>query len=315
MLSLTTLTVKKQLGLVLGDTLAHHILEVFLAKPSESSIRMLARAAHAGRDELLASSGIHGVFWSPELERRDQFAVLWHPVAEVEDYKEAVRASDAFTKYGTVTRIDKDGSRRYGARVRAEEKDQIAQKIGRPAGKRFFIKNVPIEWVEADLMECTRQLGWEIKIPSPMQAVRIRKGVASWAVRAVAAPPMHTAVVHTGDQKVTLYLQPADDTRPKSLTPTTTTTKSWASVVAGNVKTTDSIQRDQSPSRKRKASAEPRPKSEPPAAARPRVRVVVPEDKKVTADEDHSMQDMMKTLLSQFRDMQLQLTGLGRRMG
>ena len=312
--------VKKHLTQLMGDSLAPHVLECFLAKRCDTSIRLLARVSFAVRDQMLAHSGHNAVFWSPELSRKDQFAVIWLPSAEAEDHREALRAAQKVTNFGTVTRLDKSGERRYGLRVKASDKDRVAKELGKPTGARYFIRGAPIEWIEADIMEFAKQLKWDISIPNPVTAVRIRKGVASWAVRSVTTPPVQTAVVVSGDEKVTLQLTAVDDAKPKPVEQGAGPPRSWASIVASNVKTgaktTDHLAEDKQNPKKRKAAVESRPKSEPPAAARHKsVSFAAPEAKSSQSAEAESVQSMMKALMLQVKEMQVQLTGLNTRMG
>ena len=310
--------IKKSITADLGEKMSSAVLECFMAKAGTSSVRMLVRVAHASRDDLLNVSGLHGVFWSPEVDRKDQFAVIWLPQAEAQDHKEAVRASKSTTQYGTVTRLDKSGDRRYGLRVIADQRDKIAQKLGKPAGMRFFVKNVPIEWVEADVLECAKQLAWDITIPNPQFATRIRRGSASWAVRASHPPSTNSAVVQTGDEKVTIQISAAEEVRPpaqrKSVEPQL---KSWAAVVSAAVKTTEALVVDDRslPKKRKSPAASSRHKSEPPAAAKAKsVTIVTPADAKPAVDENESMSTMLRTLLTQVKEMHSQMTGLGSRM-
>ena len=225
----------------------------------------------------------------------------------------------AVASFGIVTRMDKEQNRRYGIRVLAASRDKIAQQLGKPSGTRFFIRNAPIEWVEADVLEFAKQLQWDIASPNPQFAVRIRKGVASWAVRSGVPPPASSAVVQTGDEKITLQFIEAEVRQPPPKKSQVTPLRSWASVVSAALKTSDDVpstsqRASSSVTKKRKAEAEPRNKSEPPAAVRQRsVTIVTPAEEKQTESEQQTIAAMLRTLISQVRE--IQISGLSTQMG
>ena len=180
--------IKKHLvTLISSENAAAGILECFMAKVGTApTYRCLARIAASAREELLASSGERAVFWFPELDKRDSYSIIWIPQAEAEDHKEALRVAKGVASLGVTTRIDKAGVRRYGIRAAAADKDKAAKALGRPTGLRYYVKQAPIEWVEHDVLEFAKQIKWTIDIPNPSAAVRIRRGMATWTIRASA---------------------------------------------------------------------------------------------------------------------------------
>ena len=289
-----------------------------MAKTTTSTHRCLVRVAAAAREKVLASSGTKGIFWTPEIDKRDLYAILWLPHQEAEDYREALRAAQGNTTLGIVTRVDQQGARRFGLRVLAKDRDTVATKLGRPVGMRFFIRNTPIEWIEQDVQDLAKQLGWTITIPNPQTAVRIRKGVASWAVRASAMPGVRSAVVMSGDERLTVQIVPAEDKPSQPRQASAPPPRSWAAVVSTNNIKTPKITNGDEMAKKRKAETQLRPKSEPPvpAPAGARTKHVTFENKpedKVTKETD-TMQTMFATLIAQMKDMQQHITGLGSRM-
>ena len=260
-------------------------------------------------------------FGSPEIDKKDRYTIFWLPQAEAEDYKEALRAAKAVTAMGIVTRIDNHtGARRYGIRVPVAEKDKAATKLGKPVGTRYYIKDVPIEWIEQDVLEFAKQMGWSITIPNPQTAVRVRRGVASWAVRASVPPAVRSAVVMSGDERVTLVIAPAEDKRPQPRQASAPPSRSWASVVASVVRTPQPDVEDQGAAKKRKADTQTRARSEPPEKnktvppAKPKTVTFETKPDKKDTDQDQ-MQMMFSSLMAQMKEMQVNITALGSRMG
>ena len=98
--------VKKALIKLLPEQCSLAILECFMAKQTDTTVRFLCRVTIKERDELLRKSGTKGIFWAPELDKRAMYGVVWLQVTEAQDAREAVRAAQQVDSWGAVTRLD-----------------------------------------------------------------------------------------------------------------------------------------------------------------------------------------------------------------
>ena len=308
-------TVRKHLMAILQDEQASAgVLECFMAKTTTSSFRCLVRVAASARDIVLKASGDKAVFWSPELDKKDQYVIFWLPANEAEDYREALRAAGKVESYGVVTRLDQTGARRYGIRVKVGDKEKAASTLGRPTGDRYYIKNAPIEWIAQDILDFAKQVKWEVTIPNQQTAMRIRKGTATWTVRATAAPAMRSAVVQTGDERITLMIEPATEKKPQQRQQSAPPARSWATIVATSAVKTVNPKMPVDNAKKRKTATAVRATTEPPVdKTKPKVVSFEQEPvKEVPTKGADPTQLMFATIMAQMKDMQRQMAGIGR---
>ena len=194
------------------------------------SLMALARIPSSALGAYYSLAGSGHVLATPTAEAKSAHGVIWLRPPDAKNVTEARQIAQALPGYsGLVIQPAPNGSGdRFGVRVEKDLLPNARATLGREEPPSFILTGVPPDFAEQEISEVLEALSWKAAVAP--QSRTMRRGFASWKIRAPNPPPKYSLVVKHGYEIATVRVESlASPAKPEPRI--AAKPRTWASIV------------------------------------------------------------------------------------